>query len=58
MFAFDAARIREDAEAGKAMSLRAYLDELLSPAERFEQSMERMFARLDARIARQEASKH
>jgi hypothetical protein len=57
IFAFDAARIRDEVKAGKARSLRAYLEELMPAAEQFEQSMERMFARLDAAIARQEARK-
>lgn len=42
---------------GKPKTLTGYLDELKTPAEVFEDGMDRMFARLDAHIARQEAQR-
>lgn len=56
VLAFDAARIRGEAEAGKAKSLGHYLDELLPDeviAARIEQ---RFFETLDRQIAAGEAS--
>lgn len=49
--AFDAARIRGDAEADQAKTLGGYLEELLSESERRERDAERFFARLDRQIA-------
>lgn len=54
ILAFDAARIRIDAENGQPKQLSEYLDELLSPAERFERSIAQLSAKFDAKIARQE----
>lgn len=48
--AFDAARIRNDAEQGRPKTLTAYLDELLSPAELAERREEQFFAKLDRQI--------
>lgn len=52
---FDAARIRGDAESGKAKSLSEYLDELLPDSERMERGFAKLAANLDVKIARQKA---
>lgn len=48
--AFDIARIRGDAEAGKPKTLTDYLSELLSDDERRERDEARFFAMLDRSI--------
>lgn len=57
VLAFDTTRIAGDAQSGRARTLTDYLDDLLTPNERFERSVEQMAARLDAKIARDEARK-
>jgi hypothetical protein len=53
--AFDALRIKADANSGKRVSLADYFDELLSDDERMEKSSAAMFDALDDEIARAEA---
>lgn len=55
VLAFDIARIRGDAEAGKPKSLGHYLDELLPDEEYAAKVEERFFETLDRQIAAGEA---